>query len=501
MRHDLRLLAWLRFKQFQDSAVYWLRVLGYQSGEQSLSNHLYVVYLAGIGLIWVGAMGSWAFDQANAIGTFISAPSLIGIIIVIPVLLLILQVYFMVTALRSTPLKLSFADMAYVAGSPINPAAPMILGFIRQTVIQSLIIGSLAALITVVLVRPLGSGMVADAAIRASIIVIPLLILFQAFAWLLGTLRLISPKIRSWRSLWIAPLLLLIIAHFMPDWVLWPGRAVILYLYGLIPDWTLPAFIAAATILVLALIYLSQRINMIQAVDESILYARIQALGLLAWRQIDLQFRIRIQSAQAGRKPWLKLPKTYGFWTLATRAGLSYIRHPFMLLFSLLWGAVVTQMAVPILTNNLPVQVWIAWLLAVGIAPPMGLLYVFRIDIEEQFLRQFLPVGGFQLLMADIILPLVFTILGSVVVLLLQSFPAEITLYGLTMIPLLSLLVALCGAVALTTKRVLQTRILATALTFGAILVVVITLRSAAAAYGVAIVALLILAGILENNT
>lgn len=501
MLHDLRLLAWLKFKQFQDSAVYWLRVLGYQSGEQSLSSRLYVVYLAGIGLIWVGAMGSWAFEQANAIGTFLPYSSLVGILQVIPVIVLILQVYFMVAALRSTPLKLSFADMAYVAGAPINPAAPTILGFIRQSVIRSLILGTFIALIAVILVRPFGSGMSSSAVLRACAIVISLLLLSQALAWLLGTLRLINPSIRNHHNIWIIPLFLIILAHFVPNAVLWPGQGIVLYIYGLAPDWLLPTFTLGAIILFIILIYLSRQINMIYAVDESILYARIQALGLLAWRQIDLQLRIRVQSAQAGRKPLLKLPKAYGFWTLLTRAALSYIRHPFMLLFSLIWGAAITQMAVLILANNLPIQVWIAWLLAVGIAPPVGLLYVFRVDIEEQFLRQFLPISGFQLLLADIILPLIFTIAGCFVVLFLQSFPAEINLYGLTMIPILNLVMGLCGAVALTTKRILQTRILATVLSFGAIIIAAVNLQSAAAAYGVAIVALLILIGILDNNT
>ena len=71
---------------------------------------------------------------------------------------------------------------------------------------------------------------------------------------------------------------------------------------------------------------------MIHAVDESILYARIQALGLLAWRMIDVQARIRMQSRQATRKPFLSLPRAQGTSTFVTRAALSYVRHPFMLL-------------------------------------------------------------------------------------------------------------------------------------------------------------------------
>lgn len=470
MMHDLRALAWLRWKQFKLGAIYWLRVLGYQPNEKSFLQNMYVVYLLAIGAFWVFAMWAYSFDTVTSLGGFLaenSPSTLIDMLNIFPPILLLVQVYVMVNALRSTPLKLSFPDMAYVAGSPMSRTVPVVLGFMRQVLTRWLILGVPFALFAVLVVNPLTEQADATTTLRALAVMLPLVAITWGIAWLLGILRLVYPAVRRWRYIWVLPLLLLGVASITPQLVYWPGRAAILVLYNAEPLWLWPALILLSAGLVILLIWQGNHINMIQAVDESQLYARIQKLGILAWRQADLQMRIRMQTAQASRKPFLRLPRVYGWQTLTTRAALSYIRHPFMLLLSLVWGAVIAQAGVWIIANNLPIQLWIGWLLVVGIAPPVGLLYVFRIDIEERFLRQFLPFNGFQLLMADILLPYIAVVLGAVLVWVAQGFDPAITLTGLIFIPLLALMLALCGAYAVTTTRVLQTRLVSTGLSFG----------------------------------
>ncbi|MEO8395169.1 MAG: hypothetical protein ABI700_19385, partial [Chloroflexota bacterium] len=239
---------------------------------------------------------------------------------------------------------------------------------------------------------------------------------------------------------------------------------------------------------------------MIHAVDESILYARIQALGLLAWRMIDVQARIRMQSRQVSRKPFLSLPRAQGTSTFVTRAALSYVRHPFMLLTCLIWGAAMTGFGVEIITRQLPLQVWILWVVAVGVAPPFGLLHVFRSDSQELFLRQFLPVDGLQLLLADILIPLVAMILGGWVVWFVYGFEPDILSIGIVFIPLLALMVALAGAVAATNTKVLQTRLLATGLSFGAVILAGTQLHTPIAGLAVAGVAVLLMSGLVGQN-
>jgi len=498
---DIPAILWLRWRQFRDGAVYWLRVLGYQPNEKSLSQNLYVLYLFGIGLLWFGAMWTFTHDLASSLGSFLPLTSLAELLQLLPIIGLAVQVYVFVNALRSTPLKLSFADMAYLAGSPISPTAPVIVGFVRQVLVRLLLISLGLAVLAIFLIRPLGTNLGTEAVFRSILATVPFVLFTWVMAWMLGVLRLVFPTVGRSPFVWLLPLLLFPLAYLFPDLILWPTRAFLLNVYGLLPAWVLPFVLLFSLVMVYVLARLSEGVNMVKATDESIIYARIQALGLLAWRQADLQFRIRLQSRQAARKPLLSLAKAEGLWMLVTRAGLSYVRHPIMLLLSLVWGALMTYIAVAIVINQLPVQVWIGWVLVASFVPPSGLLYVFRVDLEERFLRQFLPFDGFQLFIADVLLPLIFLVTGAIGAWWLQGFPAQITLLGIMMIPILSLMLALCGAVALTNKRVLQTRLLATGASFGAVILAGVGLGSPFVALAVALFALLILSGLVSNNT
>lgn len=498
--NDFRLLFWLRWRQFRDNAVYWLRLLGYDPREKALTQNIYILYLMGIGSIWVFAMWAWFFDTAVHIGSALDAPTLHQILTALPYTVLAVQVFAMVVALRSTPLKLSFADMAYIAGTPVARAVPVLLGFIRQVITRSVIFGAIWALLTVVLLQAVQLAPDAGDSLRVVGMIVLVTVFTWAVAWVLGILRLVYPGVSRIPLLWITPLLLLGVAYLAPDWVLWPGRAIILVMYHAAPVWLVPLLIVLTAALVIAFVWFGNRINMIQAVDESVVYARLAALGWMAWRMPDIQLRIRAQQSYAQRTPWLKLPQATGQRAVMTKAAVSYLRHPSMLIVNLLWGAAMTYAVVLIISNQLPVQFWIGWLLVAGIAPPIGLLHAYRQDLQEPFLRQFLPLNGFEVLVADVILPLICLIFGAAVVWSFQPLPPEALGLGILFIPLLAFLLALCGAVALTRDRVFQTRLLATGLSFGLPLVAALALNSPIAGLIVMVLALMALAGMLVQE-
>ncbi len=497
---DVQALFWLRWRQFKDTAVYWLRVLGYRPQDASLSQNLYVLYLVLIAMFWVYTVAAFAFDSAAGIGRLIAQETAGDLLIGFTWATLILQVYVMINALQSTPLKLSFADMAYVAGAPISRAAPVIVGFIRQVGLRLFLLSIPTAIVGVIVGRALMPLDVSGAALRLVGATLPLILLTWALGWVVGLSRLISPRLGRLRFLWFLPLLLLPVAYFFPDAALWLGRIPALVLLNEAPVWSLPLVIVLALAAVAVVFWMGERINMIHAVDESILYARIQALGLLAWRMIDVQARIRIQSRQASRKPFLSLPRAQGSTTFVTRAALSYVRHPFMLLMCFAWGWAMSTAAVQVVVGQPPIQIWILLVIIAGVVPPFGLLHVFEADQRERFLRQFLPVDGLQLLLADIIVPLIALIAGGIVALLGFGFSFEILSIGIVFVPVLGLLVALCSAVALTSTRVLQTRLLATGLSFGAVILAGTQLQNPLAALGAAALAVLILSGMVGTN-
>jgi hypothetical protein len=497
---DLRLLFWLRWRQFRDNAVYWLRLLGYDPKEKALTQNLYILYLIGIGSIWIFAMWAWFYDTATHIGETLDSATLYQILTALPYTVLAVQVFAMVVALRSTPLKLSFADMAYIAGTPIARSVPVLLGFIRQVITRSVVFGAIWALLTVALLQAAHRSPDGWDSLRVIAMVVLVTTFTWAAAWVLGILRLVYPRVSRIPLLWALPLLLAGVAYVAPDLVLWPGRAILLVMYDAAPVWLIPLMVVIAAGLVIAFVWFGNRINMIQAVDESVVYARLAAIGWMAWRMPDIQFRIRAQQSYVNRTPWLKLPKASGQMALVTKAAVSYLRHPSMLIVNLLWGAAMTYVVVLIVVNQLPVQFWIGWILVAGIAPPIGLLHAFRMDLQEPFLRQFLRLNGFEILIADVILPLIFLILGSSVVWALQGFPLEILSLGILLIPLLAFLLAMCGAVAVTRDRVLQTRLLATGLSFGLALGASVVLQTPIAGLVVMTLAVMTLAGLLVQE-
>jgi hypothetical protein len=470
MLDDLRTLGWLRWRQVRDALVYGLRLLGYESGER-----VYALYLVGILGFWVFAMFGYAFDRAVGVGTLLTDDGLTGIRQVLPYMVLAGQIWILVGALRSTPLKLTFADMAYVAGSPVNPAAAVLLGFARQVALRMVLFTPVLLLLAALFNSAVGGtatvGAVLLLSFQALIPTYLLIILTWGTSWLLGTLRLVYPALRRVWGLWLLPLLLLPLAAVARDLALFTGNIAFSAMLEATSPVILVALLVVDIVVIVGLAYFGSRIDMIRAVDESQLYARIQSLGLLAWRQPDLTMRIRMQSGQRGRRAFLHLPTGLtGGQAVMARAALTYIRHPFMLAITAGWGALMTLAALAIGASNLPIQLVVGWVVLAGFAPPIGLLYVFRNDVEEPFLRQLIPLDGAQLLFADALLPLISLVVGAGAVWISRNPPPDVLLSGLLLIFVFSLIILLCGALGATKReRALQTRLIATIISFAVI--------------------------------
>ena len=328
-------------------------------------------------------------------------------------------------------------------------------------------------------------------------LMLPLILTIWGAAWVAGTARLVYPALARARFLWLLPLLLIPLALVVPDVALWQGRGLASAMTtGLQPVYAL-ALIALSLLFIGLIAALGNRANLVMVNEESTLYARIQALGILAWTQPRAQARVRLQTAQAGRTARFRLLRLNGFPGLAARAALSYVRHPFMLVVCALWGAAMTMVASLIVINNLPAQIWIGWLLIAGLTPPPGLLHVFTADAEERFLRQFIPVNGLELLFADVILPLVALAAGAFAVWSQVEVTDEVRAIGILFIPVIGLLLALCGAYSLTKDRVLQTRLFVTFAAIGIAMVAGVLTASWSAALGIVVMGVVILSGLI----
>jgi hypothetical protein len=172
-----------------------------------------------------------------------------------------------------------------------------------------------------------------------------------------------------------------------------------------------------------------------------------------------------------------------------------------MLLINLLWGAGMTFVAAQILVNDLPPQLWIGWLLVAAIAPPIGTLHTYRMDVKEPFLRQFFQFSGLQILFADIALPLTFLIAGSLGVWFVIGLSPEIISLGVLLIPMLALVLSMCDAVAMNRDRPLQARLLAVGLSVGVATLAGFGLGTPLAAVVILTLAVMIMAGMLSQDT
>lgn len=492
----MRELLWLRWKQFQDTAVYWMRALGYPSDASAATRYGYIAYIIGFLLFWVAAMWAYSYDQARLIGEALGSEAAGTLLRGFPWAVLAVQAVVASGALRSTPLKLTFADMAYVAGSPMPRAAVVVVNFLRQAVLRYVIAGVVTAFFFVIVVEAIREGEGVAAYFRLLLVMLPLVVITWAAAWILGVLRLVLHW--RWSYLWVLPFVFAAVTIALPLVGLWPGYMVAAYVFGEAPTWTLLFLFGLALVSVAVLVRVSQRINMVQAIDESQLYARMAALGVVAMRQPRLVAQMRFQTSYAGRKPVLNLPKAQGFWSPATRAGLMYLRRPMLLLTTMLWGFALTYLGLVIVVNSSPAPLWILWLLLIGLVPPAGLLHVFQTDVESPFLRQFIQLDGMAILLADTLMPLVGLIGGGAVAVLLWGLDVQAAVMAVLFVGFLGVLITLCGAYALTRPRTLEARLLAVSMSILPVMVAGENLGQPFLALGLAGAGILIVSGLIS---
>jgi hypothetical protein len=450
---DLQLLAWLRWRQARSNALYWLGLVGYEPGKGTLSDRAYQLYLLIFGAWWAVAMGAIAFHEAAQLGSRLDPQWLALSLEALPWLVLAIQVVTATGALRSTPLKLTFPDMAYLAGSPVARWAPVLVGWLQAVTRNLLISLPAAALLAVCLAQgalPIGAD---RAALWAVVVAFPLAILMTGLAWSLGLCRLAWPRLRRWRLARLCPLLLLGLACFLPGPCLWPGRTLALAMLGQATPGRLLLLSLLAMASGGAVAWLGGRANMIDVSAESTTSARLRSLGVMAWLSPELANAIRTQAALAARRPFLSLPRAQGPGNLLARAGLLYLRRPSLLLWTLLWSAILLQGSFLLVPGSAFAPPSITWLLAVLVAPPRGLLEVFQADAGNQFLRQFLPLDGLRLLLADVAAPLAVLIVSASLAWVAMGASLAVTVTGMVTVALLGALLALCQGISLVQIR------------------------------------------------
>lgn len=459
MMHDLRLVAWLRWRELRGGAVYWLRVLGHEPAGQSLNDRLYDLYLLVLLSGWGAAMLAFALQSAAQLGRIVPAELAVALLASLPWLVWGAQALAAAAALREGPLHLTFPDMAYLAGSPVARGAVALVAWGLAAARALLLALPVAALAAVAVAQSASPDTVERSALLVVGLALPLVALTSGAAWCLGLARAASARLKRWRWLWLAPIALLPVAGVLPGAIDWPGRALALAVWGQAPAWWALALWLPLPALAALVAWLGDRVSLAEVAAESQTYARLRALGMAAWLDSGVAQRIRRQATLARRRPFLRLPVCEGTAAIAARAGLAYLRSPGLLLPLLMWGAMVAEAGSWMAgTAAYPPQ-WVAWLALVMIAPPDGLVDAFRADTGDPFLRQLLPAGNLRLLAAAAALPWLLLVLSALAFWLARRPALGPAVLGALGIVALACLLALCRAVGVVQVAALGRRV------------------------------------------
>jgi hypothetical protein len=506
MREAL-LLLWLRWRHTQEELIYWVRSgLYYDPRKRTTAERLYGLYVLVL-IVVVFLLPGWVelLATATAAGHALPPHLRVQILGALPAAILCWQVVLTMAALRSSPLKLTYPDMAYVAGAPLPRGAAILIGFLFMVMPRLLVAMLMAGLVAVALTQPAALGSATRTCGEAAVGIVPLAVLSWGAAWLAGCARVASYKVQRWRFLWLAPLLVLGPAALFPGALLWSGRTLTLAMQAQVSS-RVGLLALVATLALATLPWIGNRVNMTLVAEESQLYARLKSLGLglmTLFVAPGLSWQMRAQERLRAQKPRGRLPRATGSWALVARAALSGLRHPFVLIRPLLWGVVVTRLSAFLLLEHVQVRVWVYWLIAVVITAPRSLVTVFKADTAQPFLRQFLPVNTLQLLLADTALPFLLLLVGTLAAWIRQPAAPSIVLGGAGLSVVMAVVLALCqglGLVPLMAWRIRTSSALATGTSFGAVLMAGLLTKTLVVPLGVGMAIAALLGGLLATS-
>ncbi|MGV8084519.1 MAG: hypothetical protein AB2L09_12955 [Coriobacteriia bacterium] len=398
MMRDLRLLLWLRWRHLRGRLRWWLYVVGMDLDKRSLTETLYGLYIALLLGAWFVLSMAWAASTALEMGETLGSQGLEAAVAAATLVPFVLFAAFAVQALRSSPVKLSFSDIAYVAGSTLDTRAVALVGWVREAGLVAIVAGTLGYLAGA---GTLGAGALTGAPARTALTAALSAMVAHALAWVGGLARMARRSRPRPRATWLLPIPIAALALALPASWRWPGTALAAGLLGesvAIHAGAL-AVLLAAEIVLMALV--ARRLDMTAAIDESALFAQLQAFRPMMFYDADAYREIARRKRLSRRRPRFRLARWTGPWALLARAIISHARRPSTLWMPLVWGAGLLPLAAAITLSPRGILAYLGVLFAILVTPARRLIHVFGDDADRPSLRKLLPFGNVTLLMLD----------------------------------------------------------------------------------------------------
>lgn len=400
MLHDMRLLAWLRIRQARAVVLRLLFILGSDfQHDRSKGERVYQFYA--VAVVMVCLVLTWAALLSVAADVFALAGVDLSSMLFFRALLgpVVFFAVRGVNGLRSSVVKLSRPDIAFLAASSLDTRALVVVGFAASGLGAGLMAVFVGYLVGVCLGA--GLGMVVDPLV-VSLLALMLVVVGEGGAWLVGIGRLVLDR-KHRRGVVIAAMVMvgLAVAVLGCLLVFLAAPETLLVSGGLILVCSAAAVLVAGEVAVL--LALAPRIDMTVVIEQNALYADLQPFGALSPLDPALISDYRRRRKLAGRRPILHLPVKKGGGVLVARAALSMIRQYEGLLSLLMQGATAAPLGVLALSGTGGLLAFLFWLVLL-VTLPQGVRTVtqaFRDDMRVRLVRDRLPFDTLGLLVLD----------------------------------------------------------------------------------------------------
>lgn len=449
MLHDLGTLLWLRARHAHAQLVFWVYATGADlEDSKSLFDKLYLAYLVLLACSWAVAM--WSIVTAEVSDVFVQLSRtdvelLIRIAVATP---LVASAVRCMKALRSSPLKLTSPDIAYLGASSIGSMALFGTDALSES-IRSSALGCLLGYFLGVGMAAAGTGAFpAHTALIGGILAAVVVL----GGWVVGTARLAGSRpMRRWLLLatWSALAAIAFLEFGGTGVSVWPLGVVATSLTG--GGISGHAVVLGAIVLlgVLLLAWLSRRADMTAVIDESGLYAEERPLRLLrrfdpgAYREILRRKRL------ARMKPRFRLPLGEGWLAPISRALVSYLRQPGRLVTLFVWGGLVVPAGVLLILWRASALLFLPWVSLALTGVSHELTRVFRDDLQCPSLRRVLPFDTLSMLLLDSAPALFIAVVLSVTGVILVHRSGEDLLAGVVLAALINVIAVLCRCIGM----------------------------------------------------
>lgn len=437
---DLIELSRLRWRHLRGRAVYWAALAGADIQSNSLLEQSYLLYVLLIGGAWGIAMGAAAADAARALGVDGGESAAEAIRFLAQFAPGLLVGGFGVRALRSSPVKLTFPDIAYFASGAMDPRAIALSSYLREG-IPAAAVASFVGYLVGCVAQGTGAPQAGPWLLAGSLPLVVMASLAIAWAGGLARIRIDGSSGRY------APVALIVLSAALLGSALrvGPWTPLAHAVDGSLGPLGMAALVAVACTAVALIARVAPRMDMTTIIAESAMYAELQVFRPLRLYDPGAYADIVRRKRLARRLPRGRMPRADGAAALVARALLSHLRQPGSLVLPVVWGAAILPFVALRTMAPLGLFPTMPAVLVFVATPAAGVLHVFGQDADRPSLRSLLPFGDLKLLMLDSLPALVAMWLSSVAAIRLVGFPAGGWALGGLLCVILAILVVLCA--------------------------------------------------------